>query len=60
MINCAVLRILNVGWCCRCHVEMDLAAARCPGEAVLGAENMHKVRLRFSFATLFSLAAWAH
>ena len=31
----------SVGWCCRCHVEMDLAVARCPGEAVLGADRLH-------------------
>ena len=39
------------GWCCRCHVEMDLAVARCPGEAMLGADRLDKCAAGYTGTT---------
>ena len=37
--------------CCRCHVELDLAVARCPGEAVLGADRLHTCAVGYTGTT---------
>ena len=41
----------SVGWCRRCHVELDLAVARCPGEAVLGADRLDKCAVGYTGTT---------